>query len=552
MKRILGALALVSAVFFGPINQAKSQDTLHSPLPIPLKFSGNFGEIRTGHFHTGLDVRTEGRAGIPVLAAHDGAVSRVKVSHRGYGLALYLNGGGLTSVYAHLSQFHPRIEAWLMEQQYADEKWAFDGRPSSAFSFSAGDTIGWSGNTGGSFGPHLHFELRDARTQRPINPLHWTFEGAGVTQDMVPPEFRGVWVVPETTGTVEGSPDRFRWTAAYGEGLRVAGPFSLGVEGFDRLDGERFTHGPYGIDVWMNDSLIHSHRMDTLDFSTNADVAAHIDLPAWQDRKGRVHRVQRLPGNRLDIYQRTSGRSSCSVEPGDSARLEVLLLDAAGNETRTGLWLWGDSVAIAKDSLNPAPFEYNLPHRLEVEDVVVEVPANALYGDAVIDIDRSDSGRITIWSEARVTRSDYTLTVPVPSAFMGSGDPMVLCAVDEKGEVEEAWVSDERNGHIQVRLDRFGYFEVRQDTVAPVLGQPVLVDGVLSISIGDDLSGMDRWEGRCGEHWMRWGLDKGVLSYALSDGVLQDRTQEDIRVWCIDAAGNIGQKVFTLASLQAE
>ena len=112
--------------------------------------------------------------------------------------------------------------------------------------------------------------------------------------------------------------------------------------------------------------------------------------------------------------------------------------------------------------------------------------------------------------------------------------------------------SDERNGHIQVRLDRFGYFEVRQDTVAPVLGQPVLVDGVLSISIGDDLSGMDRWEGRCGEHWMRWGLDKGVLSYALSDGVLQDRTQEDIRVWCIDAAGNIGQKVFTLASLQAE
>ena len=275
MNRILGVMALVGAGICGLGNDANSQDTLHSPLPIPLKFSGNFGEIRTGHFHTGLDVRTEGRSGIPVLAAHEGTVSRIKVSQRGYGLALYLNGGGITSVYAHLSQFHPDIEAWLMAEQYGSEKWTFDGRPDVSFAFAAGDTLGWSGNTGGSFGPHLHFEVRDARTQHPINPLLWVFEGAGFTEDVVPPEFRGVWVVPEKAGTVEGSADRFRWTAAYGEGLRVAGPFSLGVEGFDRLDGERFTHGPYGVDVWMDGELMHSHRMDTLDFSTNGDVAAH-------------------------------------------------------------------------------------------------------------------------------------------------------------------------------------------------------------------------------------------------------------------------------------
>ena len=550
MNRILRALALVGTGFFWALNASYAQDTLHSPLPIPLKFSGNFGEIRSGHFHTGLDVRTEGRAGIPVLAAHDGTISRVKVSHRGYGLALYLNGGGLTSVYAHLSQFHPEIESWLMGEQYGQEKWAFDGRPAVSFAFSAGDTIGWSGNTGGSFGPHLHFETRDARTQHPINPLHWVFEGAGITDDLVPPEFRGVWVVPELSGTVEGGAERFRWTAAYGPGLHVAGPFSLGVEGFDRLDGERFTHGPYGMDVWMNGDLIHSHRMDTLDFSTNGDVSAHIDLPAWQDRKGRVHRIQRLPGNRLDIYQKTALDGACLVQPGDSSRLDVRLVDMAGNETRAHLWLWGDSLAGVLDSLNPAVLQYNHPHRLEHNGVVLDLPANALYGDAAVDITHTDSGQINIQCEARVTRSAYTLTVPVPRGHIGSGDPLVLCALDGDGEVEETWMSDERQGHIQVRLNRFGSFEVRADSTAPELGEPRISEGMLTMSIEDDLSGIDRWEGRCGNQWMRWSLDKGILSYALSDGVLEGKSEEDIRVWSIDAAGNIGQKVFTWAELQ--
>ena len=124
--------------------------------------------------------------------------------------------------------------------------------------------------------------------QWPINPLHWVMRGAGVTEDDVPPEFRGVWVMPVGAGQVEGESGRFRWSPAYGEGVEVSGPFRLGVEAFDRMDGEPFSHGPYGMDVWLDGVQIHSHRMDTLDFSTNGDVAAHIDLAAWQDRRSRV------------------------------------------------------------------------------------------------------------------------------------------------------------------------------------------------------------------------------------------------------------------------
>ena len=156
-----------------------AQDTLHSPLSIPLRFSGNFGEIRTGHFHTGMDIRTGGVEGVPVLAAQTGRISRVKVSDAGYGLALYLDGRGLTTVYAHLSRFHPDIEAWLRETQYANERWAFDGPPTATFSFNAGDTIGWSGNSGRSFGPHLHFGSGVSARNGPSIPCtgHWSGRG---------------------------------------------------------------------------------------------------------------------------------------------------------------------------------------------------------------------------------------------------------------------------------------------------------------------------------------------------------------------------------------
>ena len=545
---------MLLVVWMGMSQAAAGQDTLHAPLSIPLQFSGNFGEIRTGHFHTGMDIRTEGREGIPVLAAQDGAISRIKVSDRGYGLALYLDGGGLTTVYGHLSAFHPAIEDWVKHHQYAEEQWAYDGRPDSTFRFARGDTIGWSGNSGGSFGPHLHFEVRDTRTQFPINPLQWVFSGQSMSKDQVPPEFRGVWVVPGEGATVEGQPERFRWTPAYGEGVRVAGAFTVGVEAFDRLDGEPFTHGPYGIDVWLDDSLVYRHRMDTLSFSTNGDVSAHIDLAQWQDRKSRVHRIQRLPGNRLDIYQGLRSAEAWTLAPGDSAILEVGLLDMAGNETRAVMKLYGDSLVTAPtEGPATAPLDFRQDHRLAVGRVVVDIPARALYGDAVVDVeDDQEADRFHVRCEARVTRSDFTLTVPVPDELVGSGEPLVLCAVDEEGEVEGTWVADERSGQLKVKLDRFGPFEVRSDSLPPLLDAPALQDGILTMKVEDDLSGIARWEGRCGDQWLRWSMDKGVLSHRLSDGVLEGRDQDEVKVWAIDRCGNIGQRTFNLAQLQGE
>ena len=539
LKWILRALLALTTL---PLVAVGQLDTINSPLTIPLRFSGNFGEIRTGHFHTGLDIRTDGKEGVPVLAAQSGRIGRVKVSNLGYGRALYLNGQGWTTVYAHLSAFHPSVEAWLKEKQYATESWLFDGAPEAVFAFSAGDTIGWSGNSGRSFGPHLHFEVRDQRTQWPINPLHWVMRGAGVTEDDVPPEFRGVWVMPVGAGQVEGESGRFRWSPAYGEGVEVSGPFRLGVEAFDRMDGEPFSHGPYGMDVWLDGVQIHSHRMDTLDFSTNGDVAAHIDLAAWQDRRSRVHRLHRLPGNRLDIYSKVSSMLPLEIVPGDTARLEVLVLDMAANETRVEMLLFGDSLIKADQGLQLPLLDRSRRHRVTGGRVAAEIPPGALYGDASVVVEDDSTGQFRVNCEARVTRKSFTLSCPVPERWKGSGEALVLCALNDDDEVSGTWVADERGGYIEAKLDRFGTFEIRPDTVPPTFGKPRMEGGKLKINVADDLSGISKWEGRCGGRWMRLAFEKGVLHYPIEDDILE--AGQEVRIWAVDGTGNLGHQTF--------
>ena len=181
---------------------------------------------------------------------------------------------------------------------------------------------------------------------------------------------------------------------------------------------------------------------------------------------------------------------------------------------------------------------------------MVDLPTNALYGDAVIEVETVDSVLFRVESEARITRSDYSLTVPVPENVAGSGEALVLCALDEEGEVSGTWVADERNGQLTARLDRFGVFEVRRDTVAPLLGAARMEGGVVAIDVHDELSGIARWDGQCGDQWLRWSMDKGILRYRLADGMLDGREEEEVKVWAIDNAGNIGHMTFRLRDLQ--
>ncbi|MBL7918333.1 MAG: M23 family metallopeptidase, partial [Bacteroidia bacterium] len=143
------------------------------PLQEPISLVGNYGELRPNHFHAGLDFSTQGRTGLPVMAAASGYVSRIKVSAVGYGKAVYItHPNGKVTVYGHLTSYIPEIAIIVKSAQYKNESFEVELLPGKdEIKIKAGQIIGYSGNTGNSTGPHLHFEIRDEITETPINPL---------------------------------------------------------------------------------------------------------------------------------------------------------------------------------------------------------------------------------------------------------------------------------------------------------------------------------------------------------------------------------------------
>ncbi|MEI6750053.1 MAG: M23 family metallopeptidase, partial [Bacteroidota bacterium] len=179
-------ITIVFGSFTIPLTAQKilPKDYFISPLDTLLQVTGTFGELRLNHFHSGVDFRTHEREGLPVHAVADGKVVRIKVSPFGFGRALYIDHpNGYTTVYGHLQKFSPELERYVRKEQFRQQSFDVDVFPTSAIKVKQGDTIAFSGNSGGSFGPHLHFEIRNTKSERPINPL---FFGLPVT-DTVPP-----------------------------------------------------------------------------------------------------------------------------------------------------------------------------------------------------------------------------------------------------------------------------------------------------------------------------------------------------------------------------
>ena len=157
--------------------QTYPQNYFRNPLNIPMELVANMGEIRSNHWHMGLDIRTQRRENLPVHAAADGYIARVLVEPGGFGQAIYINHpNGLTTLYAHLNSFFPALAQYVKQQQYARESWKVNLHlPPDLFPVKKGQLIALSGNTGGSQGPHVHFEIRDTQTEKCLNPLLFNF-----------------------------------------------------------------------------------------------------------------------------------------------------------------------------------------------------------------------------------------------------------------------------------------------------------------------------------------------------------------------------------------
>ncbi len=248
--------------------QLKAQEGVTPPLDIPLKLSGTFGEFRPTHFHAGLDIKTQGKEGFKVRSIKAGSIRRIRVATTGYGKCLYIqHPDGTTSVYAHLKKFSPKIEAFIKAHQYEKESFIVQKfLKLGEMNVEEGEIIGFSGNTGGSMGPHLHFEIRDSKEETPLNPLQLGFD----IPDSIRPIVQGLYRYKRDANGLSQKTalalERVNDSVYHAENQRLGGDHAFGIRLFDRQDLSYNRNGIYKATVLINGSEYFSYTFDKIDF----------------------------------------------------------------------------------------------------------------------------------------------------------------------------------------------------------------------------------------------------------------------------------------------
>ncbi len=296
--------------------------------------SGTMGELRPNHFHAGLDIKTQGMQGLEVLATADGYISRIKVSRSGYGNALYVqHPNGTTSVYAHLKRYADHVAQHIREAQYQNESFEIELFPDKdQFKFKRGEVVGYSGNSGSSQAPHLHFEIRDG-SQRPLNPLK---QGFSEIRDNIPPTVRKVALrTLDSNSRINNQLGRFEFSVIkQGAHYIIPSPISaygnIGVEllAYDKLNGANNRNGVPCIELLVEGKQVFQQNIERFSFAESRDILVHTD------RRQRFAKLYRDDGNQLPFYKTDQRGGRLSVLADSSYQLQINLWDIYNNSSQ--------------------------------------------------------------------------------------------------------------------------------------------------------------------------------------------------------------------------
>ncbi len=532
-----------------------------APLDIPLFLSGNYGEIRTDHFHAGLDLKTQQAEGKQVLAADSGMVVRVSVASGGYGRAVYLkHPDGSMTVYGHLQRFEPALERWVTDRQYREKSFSVNlFPPAGRFVYPRGACIGYSGNTGSSGGPHLHFEIRDKSGERALNGLLYKF----AIKDTIAPVIRRIGILPlGGAASVNGMSGKavIAVTDSFGKGGPVAtvhGRIGFGVETYDFLNGSANVCSPHTVSLSVDGRLTFRFRLDSIPFSLTGMMNSHIDY-AEQILHG--YSIQKLfldPGNRLDIYPVQLNRGAVLFNDSLVHRIQIAAADAYGNTTALDFLV--RSVQQAPAASVPEPESDSLVHlnwqqarTVSGATFRLQVPEGALYDDCSlrIRVRETDSLHLsplyTFGDETIPLERSASLSLRaahIPKSLRGK---VYLAGFTHRGK-RLALGGRYKDGMITAAIPAFGRYCLMADTTAPTIlpvpemacdtcraGQPV------GFRITDSGSGISRFTGKIDNAWALFVYDgkNDLLTYTVDESRLGSGKKHlfEITVW--DERGN--------------
>src|SRR5579871_797001 len=340
MKRIFlsASFLFVATLSFAQLFPSKNypQGYFRDPLNIPISLAGNFGELRPNHYHMGLDIRTEKRENLPVFAAADGYIAKVKIEPEGFGQAIYINHpNGYTTLYAHLNEFFPALAAYIKKQQYKSESWKiFLNIPPGMFPVKKGDLIALSGSTGGSQAPHVHFEIRNTATDINYNPMLF---GLPIPDNTEPTLLR-LAIYDKSKSIYEQSPKIFPVHKINGEysipGGLINSNFSqigFAISAFDTQSGSANPNGIFQAALYNNEKAVIGFEMNNIGYDNTRNINAHIDYKTKTNSNIYLQQLFRLPGYANSIYYPANASGIIDISDGTTHTIKIEVKDPYGN-----------------------------------------------------------------------------------------------------------------------------------------------------------------------------------------------------------------------------
>lgn len=558
--KLFHKLAIIVCSFIGIVILAQNnypQNYFRNPLNIPMQLAANFGAVRSNHFHMGLDLRTNSQENLPVVAAADGYVSRIKVERYGFGNAVYItHPNGYTTVYAHVNKYFSGLDDYVKERQYKDEKWEQDITFSPGqFPVTKGQIIALSGNTGGSAGPHLHFEIRDTKTEECINPLLFGFN----IPDRIAPVVSGLYWYDRRFSTYEpganGIAIKKEGSAYTTDIIQVTSPeISFAVKATDKAN-QGFSIGIYQAELLLDGNLIYSFSINKVSYDDTRYQNGCIDYTKFSRDKMSIQHLSELPGVRLKNYNSSGNTGIIHLEDDSIHNIEIIIKDVNGNTSRlvTKVRYDRNSPQVTSSDKLVKP---NEGKTIRIENAEITLSKNAVYDAINFKMNENPASHALAVSNTIVLQTSY---IPVHEQYTLKIKPNRKLSSEEKNKVVMLFdygsdtdaVKGKWNGDwVEGEFNRFGTAVLLLDESLPSVSA-VLKEGALigssalrlkgTTKVGDIVSFRAELDGK----WLRFARVKDDFVYVFDEKCPKGSGLHTLKVTTTNTAGNTNVQTFT-------
>lgn len=561
-------LSLISTLSFAQVFAVKNYPKGYFVWPVEAKkaLAANFGELRPNHYHMGLDCKTDQSENRIVMAAADGYIAKVKIEPYGFGRCIYINHpNGLTTLYAHLNDFYPALEKYITEQQYKLQSWkVFLDLPAGLFTVKKGQFIAYSGNTGGSQGPHVHFEIRDTKTEKVLNPALFGFP----IPDNIAPDILRLAVYDRCISTYEQSPKFYPLKKANGVYTVPAAlmtvntdKVSFAITAYDRYTGSTNKNGIYQAVLYDNEQPVTGFQLDSISYDETRYLNAHVDYKLRGSGGSWVQHLSRLPGYPQSVYKDFAGDGIINLEDEAVHPIKIEVKDAEGNTSvlKFAIQRGGvhrpENVADTAAAYQQMEFHPGFVNVFENNKISFYLPPNALY----------DSIRFkykeTVTAGGNTIFQVHNGNVPVHGMFpikikntsTARPDKMVMYRSwgDKTDYAKAIPVSmGNENNWYQAGFRAFGNFQLLTDTVAPTIVPVGIKEGMkaaklkrIAFVVKDNTEELANFNAYLDGKWLRFSNDKGRTFIYKFDENCSPGAHE-LKISVEDCVGNKAERTY--------